>query len=73
MEKHPNWYAAFHPSSPSTNNVVESYNGLFKKSHTLRERLSVGLFLQKTKDAVYNCSIELNKDKFFREQATITP
>lgn len=43
--KNSNWYEGIALGYPSTNNGLEATNAVIKKSHTLRERLPVGQFL----------------------------
>ena len=45
FDKNWNWYEGAALGQPSTNNGIESTNAAIKRSHTLRERLPVGQFL----------------------------
>lgn len=44
-DQHKNWYEGFEHRVPSTNNALESFNGLIKQKYTLRERFVLKIFL----------------------------
>jgi hypothetical protein len=45
LVKNSSWYERIALGYPSTNNGLEATNAVIKKSHTMRERLPVGQFL----------------------------
>ena len=54
--KYPNWYEGDSLGQPSSNNGLESTNGVIKRNKTLRERLPVGQFLNCTAEMIQKWS-----------------
>ena len=62
--KHPGWYEGFAPGLPSTNNGLESTNGVIKKDGTTRKRLSLARFLELVESKIVkDWSINRNPEK----------
>ena len=67
FEKNSGWYEGFAPGIPSTNNALESTNGVIKKDGTVRKRFSLANFLEiACRDIVSKWSIKRNPKKPIR-------
>ncbi|CAF3926247.1 unnamed protein product [Rotaria sordida] len=53
----PFWYEGSANLIPSTNNGIESFNGKIKQMYTLRNKLSLSLFLQTAERMLYDWSL----------------
>lgn len=62
LDKTNRWALTFSPLCPSTNNGLESTNGIIKEQKTLRERLPTNVFLAKMKDIAFNWSKRRDSD-----------
>ena len=62
LDKTNKWALTFSPLCPSTNNGLESTNGIIKEQKTLRERLPTNVFLTKMKDIAFNWSKRHDSD-----------
>ena len=59
VDKNSGWYEGFTEGrSPSTDNGLESVNGVIKKNHTLRERMSVSQYLTNAVNMIRNWSLD---------------
>jgi hypothetical protein len=60
IDKCSGWFESRAPGSPSTNNGLEATNNVIKKECTIRERLPMGLFFEKSKEYVEGWSESRN-------------
>lgn len=68
-----NWYLSAVPTSPSTNNSLETFNKIIKDTNTLRERLQLSKFLVVAKEMVNEWSTKyiMNPEENFIAKSPI--
>jgi len=69
---HQNWFEGTAQRVPSTNNALESFNLVYKREHTFRERLPLSRFLELMKKSVERWSNEyLTNSRIFMTSISV--
>lgn len=63
LQSHCNWYESAAIYTPSTNNNLEGYNGVIKRTITFRERLPFGQFVLTVFEMASGLSVEYRKNE----------
>lgn len=73
LQSHSNWYEGIASYTPSTNNGLEAFNGIFKCHYTFRERLPMNEFVVVIMDAMTKISSEFtNKERELKDAPEIS-
>jgi len=72
LTSHSTWFPASNMLGPSTNNALESLNGLMKKEGTSHERLPFSRFTKLSLTMVQKWSEQFDQGKEIAKEPTIT-